>query len=40
MQGMSYAQIAEVLAIPVGTVESRIHRARSEVRRRLQEYLP
>jgi RNA polymerase sigma-70 factor (ECF subfamily) len=40
MQGMSYAEIAEVLAIPVGTVESRIHRARAEVRRRLQEYLP
>ena len=35
---LSYAQVAEVLSIPVGTVMSRLHRARSELRRRMQEY--
>jgi RNA polymerase sigma-70 factor (ECF subfamily) len=32
---LSYAEIAQVLSIPVGTVMSRLHRARSELRRRL-----
>lgn len=40
MQGLSYGEIAEALAIPQGTVESRLHRARAEVRRRLQGYEP
>jgi RNA polymerase sigma-70 factor (ECF subfamily) len=38
MQGLSYGEIAEALGIPQGTVESRLHRARAEVRRRLQGY--
>lgn len=38
MQGLSYAEIAEELNVPQGTVESRIHRARAEVRRRLEGY--
>jgi RNA polymerase sigma-70 factor (ECF subfamily) len=38
MQGLSYAVIAEVLDIPVGTVESRLFRARQELRRRLADY--
>jgi RNA polymerase sigma-70 factor (ECF subfamily) len=35
---LSYADVAQVLSIPVGTVMSRLHRARNELRRRLQEY--
>jgi RNA polymerase sigma-70 factor (ECF subfamily) len=39
LQGMDYADIAEVLAIPVGTVRSRLHRARMELRDLLSEYV-
>ena len=35
---LSYADVAQVLSIPVGTVMSRLHRARNELRRRLREY--
>jgi RNA polymerase sigma-70 factor (ECF subfamily) len=35
VDGLSYAEAAEVLAIPVGTVMSRLHRARARVRDRL-----
>ena len=38
MNGMSYAEIASALEIPQGTVESRLHRAREELRRRLGDY--
>ena len=38
MQGLSYAEIAEHLDVPQGTVESRLHRARAELRRRLSGY--
>jgi RNA polymerase sigma-70 factor (ECF subfamily) len=34
-QDLSYAEIAQVLGIPVGTVRSRIHHAVAEVRQRL-----
>lgn len=34
-QGLSYAEIAEALGIPVGTVRSRLHHAVAEVRHRL-----
>ena len=37
---MSYEEIAVVLDVPRGTVESRIHRARAELRERLKAYLP
>jgi RNA polymerase sigma-70 factor (ECF subfamily) len=37
---MSYEEIAEVLDVPRGTVESRLHRARGELRERLKSYLP
>ena len=35
MEGLKYEEIAELLDIPVGTVRSRIHRARSELRQKL-----
>jgi RNA polymerase sigma-70 factor (ECF subfamily) len=37
---MSYEEIAEVLDVPRGTVESRLYRARGELRERLKSYLP
>ena len=40
LQGLSYGEIAESLGIPQGTVESRLHRARAELRRRMQGYEP
>jgi RNA polymerase sigma-70 factor, ECF subfamily len=39
-EGMSYEEIAQVLGVPRGTVESRLHRARSEMREKLKDYLP
>lgn len=33
--GLSYAEIAESLGVPVGTVRSRIHRGRARLRERL-----
>lgn len=38
VEGLAYADIAGVLACPVGTVRSRIHRARAFLRERLREY--
>lgn len=35
-QGLSYAEMAEALGIPVGTVRSRLHHAVAEVRHRLE----
>jgi RNA polymerase sigma-70 factor (ECF subfamily) len=37
MDGCDYEQIAEILEINVGTVRSRLHRARMQLRERLQE---
>ena len=39
LQGMSYQEMAEVLGIPRGTVESRLFRARQELKERLKGYL-
>jgi RNA polymerase sigma-70 factor, ECF subfamily len=39
MDGMSYEEIAEVLSIPLGTVRSRIHRARLELKEKLSALL-
>jgi RNA polymerase sigma-70 factor (ECF subfamily) len=39
IEGLAYEEIAEVLAIPGGTVRSRINRARSMLKRKLQPLL-
>lgn len=39
MQGLSYEEIAHVLEVPRGTVESRLFRARRELQGLLKEYL-
>lgn len=39
MEGMSYEEIARALGIPRGTVESRLFRARQELKERLKDYL-
>jgi RNA polymerase sigma-70 factor (ECF subfamily) len=40
IEGMNYAQIAEVLGIELGTVKSRLSRARSNLREILEAVLP
>jgi len=37
MEGMDYARIAQVLNLPIGTVKSRLHRARCELRDKLAD---
>ncbi len=39
LQGMSYKEMAELLGVPRGTVESRLFRARQELKERLKGYL-
>ena len=38
IQGLAYGEIAQMLRVPQGTVESRLHRARSALRERLKGY--
>jgi RNA polymerase sigma-70 factor (ECF subfamily) len=38
MEGMSYADIAEGLQVPVGTVKSRLFRARRQLQRVLYDH--
>jgi RNA polymerase sigma-70 factor (ECF subfamily) len=38
MEGMRYAEIAEALQVPVGTVKSRLFRARRRLQGSLYEY--
>ena len=37
---MSYDEISKTLRVPVGTVMSRLNRAREKLRELLREYLP
>jgi RNA polymerase sigma-70 factor (ECF subfamily) len=39
IDGMSYEEIAAVLGVPRGTIESRLFRARGELKKRLKSYL-
>jgi len=39
IQGLSYEEIAEILEVPRGTVESRLFRARRQLQERLRGYL-
>jgi RNA polymerase sigma-70 factor (ECF subfamily) len=39
VEEMSYKDVAEALGIPIGTVMSRLHRARKILQKRLFEYV-
>jgi RNA polymerase sigma-70 factor (ECF subfamily) len=40
VEGLTYEEIAEVLALPVGTVRSRLHRARLDLKEKLERFFP
>jgi RNA polymerase sigma-70 factor (ECF subfamily) len=39
IEDLNYAEIADILGLPEGTVKSRIHRARNQLKDRLSKYL-
>jgi len=39
MEGLSYEEAAKVLGCPIGTIRSRLHRARSLLREKLKDWL-
>ena len=40
IEGMSYKQIADITRVPVGTVKSRVNRARKKLRKKLRDHSP
>jgi RNA polymerase sigma-70 factor, ECF subfamily len=40
IDGLGYEEIAQVLSLPRGTIESRLFRARAELKKKLKSYLP
>ncbi|MFC1708424.1 RNA polymerase sigma factor [Planctomycetota bacterium] len=39
IEGLAYEDIAEILSVPIGSVKSRLHRARLQLRAKLYRYL-
>jgi len=40
VEGLAYEEIAQVLELELGTVRSRLHRARAELKEKLERFLP
>jgi RNA polymerase sigma-70 factor, ECF subfamily len=40
VEGLAYEEIAEALELPVGTVRSRLHRARLDLKEKLERFFP
>jgi len=40
LEGLAYEEIAAALALPVGTVRSRLHRARLDLKEKLERFFP
>jgi RNA polymerase sigma-70 factor (ECF subfamily) len=39
IEGLSYAEVAKILGVPLGSVKSRIHRARQTLKDRLTKVI-
>jgi RNA polymerase sigma-70 factor (ECF subfamily) len=40
LEGLAYEEIAQALDLPLGTVRSRLHRARADLKDKLERFLP